>query len=134
MLLAGVMQLLADQAATIDGLRCFGFPADSVVPPALMVGFPESYDFDEAYERGMDKVVLPLWLVVPRTVDRTTRDLLAAYCDGSGETSIKAVLEAGTYPGLTVNVDAVEFDFNVSIAAIGMPAAKFTVSVWGEGE
>lgn len=135
MRVADVMQAIADRADTIDGLRCFGFPADSVVPPALMVGFPVPYAYDEATD-GMGKIILPVWLAVPRTVDRATRDAIAAYCDASGPQSVKAVLESGDYSalGLTVNVDQVEFDYAYSVAEIGMPAAKFTVSIWGGGE
>jgi hypothetical protein len=37
---------------TIDGLRVFPYWADKIVPPAAIVGFPESLDFDETMGRG----------------------------------------------------------------------------------
>lgn len=131
--LANVMQAVSDRLGTIAGLRCFGYPPGSVTPPAAVVSYPESIKFDETYGRGMDRMTLPVVLVVGKVSDRTARDRLGAYCDGSGASSIKAVLESGTYAAFdTVRVTGVEFD-TVSIAATEYVAALFDLDIAGHG-
>lgn len=135
--LANVMQQIADRLATIAGLRAHGEPQGSVTPPAAIVSYPENYDFDATYGRGMDRLTLPVVLVIGRPTDRTTRDLVAAYCDGAGAKSIKAVIEsgndAGAYPAFDfVRVARIEFDV-VTIGVIDYLAATFTLDIAGKG-
>lgn len=98
--LADVMDEVAARVDTIDGLRVSAFPPDQVQPPAAVVTYPEEYLFDETYGRGMDRLTLPVIVMVGRVSDRKSRDQLAAYCDGSGARSLKAVLEY--VPGASV--------------------------------
>lgn len=131
--LGAVMDELATQLDTISGLRVHASPPGSVTPPAAIVSYPESIAFDETYGRGMDRMTLPLVVVVGRPTDRSTRDALAAYCNGSGASSIKAVLEGGTYTEFhTIRVASADFDV-VSIAGIDYMAAVFTAEITGEG-
>lgn len=94
--LATVMQEIADRLDTITGLRVYAYPPDNVQPPAAVVSYPETYTFDEAFARGMDRIPdLPVVVLVGRVSDRASRDRIAGYVDGSGVQSIKAVLEVG---------------------------------------
>lgn len=102
MILADVMQEIADRLDTIDGLRVYGYPADQIQPPAAAVTYPESVDFDSTFQRGMDRIPdLPVIVLVAKPWDRSTRDQIAAYIDGSGASSVKAVLENGDRPDTT---------------------------------
>jgi hypothetical protein len=131
--LGDVMQQVSDRLDTIVGLRCFAYPPGKVVPPAAVVSYPDKYTFDETYGRGMDRLTLPVVLVVGRPVDRSTRDQIAAYCDGAGASSVKQVLESGTYTAFdAVRVAGVEFDV-VAIAAIDYLAATFDLDIAGKG-
>jgi len=131
--LADVMQAVADRLDTITGLRCFGYPADKITPPAAVVTYPESYDYDSTYNRGMDRMELPVVVLVGKTSDRATRANLARYADGSGAASVKAIVESGTYTAFdTVRVVRVVFDV-VTIAGSAYLAATFTLDITGSG-
>lgn len=131
--LAAVMDQVAARLDTIDGLRCFAYPQAKVSPPAAVVAYPEGITFDVTYGRGTDRMSLPVVVVVGRPTDRSTRDLLAVYCAGSGVKSAKAVLESGTYTAFdTLRVESIEFDV-VPIAAIDYVAALFTLDIAGQG-
>lgn len=128
-----VMDAVSNQLDTITGLRCFAYPPDAVAPPAAIVSYPEEIVFDETYGRGMDRMSLPVVVVVGKVSDRATRDTIAAYTSGSGSSSVKAVLEAGTYSAFhTIRVESVEFDV-VSIAGTEYLAALFTLDIAGSG-
>ena len=131
--LADVMEEVAAKLGTIDGLRVFAYPPGDVPPPAAIVSYPETYDFDATYGRGMDRMSLPVVVVVGKPTDRSTRDRLAKYCNGSGPASVKAVVERGTYSACdTVRVTSIEFD-PVEIAATVYMAALFTLDIAGPG-
>ena len=91
--LATIMDEVKARLDTIDGLHCYGHPADNVHPPAAVVTYPEEYLFDASYGRGSDRLTLPVVVLVGRPEAATSRDLLAEYVAGSGPKSIKAVLE-----------------------------------------
>ena len=104
-----------------------------MTPPAAVVSYPETIDFDQTYGRGADKMTIPVVVVVGRASDRAARDALGAYCDGSGASSVKAVLESGTYTAFhTVRVESIEFDV-VTIAAVDYMAALFDLDIAGSG-
>lgn len=111
--LADVMDEIGDRLDTIDGLRVFRYPPDGVPPvPAAIVTYPDSYTYDETYGRGMDRISsLPVVLLVGKVSDRTARDRITKYVDGSGPESVKAVLESGTHTAFDIlRVSSVEFD------------------------
>jgi hypothetical protein len=104
-----------------------------VTPPAAIVSYPQAYTFDATYGRGMDRLSLPVVVVVGRPTERQTRDNLAVYCNGSGAKSVKAVVESGTYTAFhMVRVEDIEFDV-VSIAGTDYMAAVFTLDIAGAG-
>jgi hypothetical protein len=81
----------------------------------------------------MDRMSLPVVIVVGRPTDRSTRDLLGVYCNGTGPSSVKAVLESGTYTALhTLRVEEIKFDV-ASIAGVDYMAALFTLDIAGSG-
>lgn len=131
--LAQVMQEIADRLDTIEGLRCFGYPAPKVSPPAAIVSYPETLTFDATYGRGMDRLTLPVVLVVGKVSDRRTRENLAGYCAGSGAASVKAVIESGTYAAFdTVRVTGIQFDV-VTLAGTDYMGAVFDLDIAGQG-
>jgi hypothetical protein len=132
--LADVMDQVAARLDTIEGLRVHAHPPGRVVPPAAVVSYPDTLEFDATYGRGMDRMTLPVVLVVGRAVDRAARDELAAYCNGAGQRSIKGVLESGAYTAFdTIRVQDIDFDV-VTIAAIDYIAALLTLDIGGQGD
>lgn len=131
--LAAVMDQISARLDTIADLRCFAYPPDTLQPPAAVVSYPEDYTFDETYGRGSDRLSLPVVVVVGKVSDRTTRDRLGAYVNGSGASSVKAVVESGTYTGFSSpRVTNVEFDV-VEIAGTNYMAALFNLDIFGPG-
>jgi hypothetical protein len=131
--LADVMDQVADRLDTISGLRTFAYPADSVVPPVAVVGYPEQIVFDATYGRGSDQISLPVWVLVGKVSARSTRDLIAPYAAGSGPSSVKEVLESGDYTAFdSLQVTVVEFDV-LKVAGGDFLAAGFNLDIAGKG-
>jgi hypothetical protein len=131
--LASVMDQVGDALDTIDGLRVYRWPADNVQPPAAVVAYPTEYRYDETFGRGMDRLSLPVVVLVGRPSDRAARDRIVGYAAGAGTGSVKAALEAHTYTACdSVRVESVEFDV-VSVAGVEYLAATFTNDIAGTG-
>lgn len=127
-----VMEAVATQLDTIAGLRVHAEPPSTVNPPAAVVVFPD-ITFDATYGRGMDRLSLPVVLVISKAVDRVSRKQVTPYVSGSGASSIKAVLEAGTYTAFhTLRVASVEFDVG-PIGGVDFLTATFTLDIAGQG-
>ncbi|PSL02882.1 hypothetical protein CLV30_109190 [Haloactinopolyspora alba] len=131
--LNSVMDEIGARLDTITGLKVWPYPADSITPPAAIVAYPDTLTFDETYGRGMDRLTLPVVLVVGRQSDRASRDHLAAYANGFGARSIKQTVEAGTYTAMdTVRVMSAEFDV-IRISNVDYVAATFDLDITGQG-
>jgi hypothetical protein len=131
--LGNVMQAIADRIDTIADLRVYAYPPDTVNPPAAVVTYPDTYTYDETYGRGMDRMNLPVVVLVGKVSDRASRDKLSRYVDGSGAASIKTVVESGTYTAFdSCRVTQVEFDL-IAIGAVEYLAATLTIDIAGEG-
>lgn len=132
--LADVMDQIAAQLRTIDGLRVV-MEGERVSVPCAFVALPSSLTFDETYGRGSDSMTLSVVVLVSGTPPRTVRKVLGAYCDGSGDSSVKAVLEASD-AGYTAfdsaRVASVAFDV-YSAGAVQYPAAIFDLDITGHG-
>jgi hypothetical protein len=132
--LADVMDQVGTQLDTIAGLRVHPFPPDRLSPPSAWLGYPEDYEFDKTYGRGMDRINnLPVVVAVAKVSDRKARDLIGVYVNGSGAKSVKAVLEAGTYTAFhTIRVASVNFDI-LTVGGDDYLAALFLVDIAGQG-
>lgn len=131
--LARVMDEIGDRLDTIDGLRVFRYPPDDVTPPAAIVSYPESYTYDETFGRGMDRMSLPVIVLVGGVSDRSSRDQLGAYINGDGDRSIKEVIEAGEYTAFdSVRVTEAVFDA-IRMADADYVAATLTLDIAGTG-
>lgn len=117
---------------TITGLR-IAKVGEKPIPPAAYVAYPSEIVYDATYGRGSDTMALEVVVVVGKTVDRTARKHIAAYCNGSGSASIKATLDGYAWTKCdSLRVSKVEFDV-VSIAAVDHMAAIFSIDITGSG-
>lgn len=131
--LSTVMDQVATQLDTIAGLRVHAYPPSTLTPPAAVVAYPDDYTFDATYGRGMDRMTLPVVVMVGKVSDRSSRDRLTDYLDGAGAASVKAVVEAGTYTAFdVVRVMDATFDV-VSMGGVDYIAATFTLDIAGSG-
>lgn len=131
--LSNVMDQIAIQLDTIAGLHVYAYPADSITPPAAIVGYPETITYDVTFGRGVDQIDLPVFVLVERTPDRTARATLAPYLDGSGAESFKAVLKAGTYTAFsTARVRECTIDV-ITVAGTDYLTGIFGIDITGPG-
>lgn len=133
MIVADVMQALADRLDTIAGLRVYAHPPEAINPPAAVVSYPDSIDYDQTYGRGMDRMQVPVVVLVKKLSARVARDDLTRFVDGTGPASVKAVLESGTYTAFhTIRVSTATVDV-VEVAGIDYLAVTFMADITGSG-
>lgn len=134
MRLNAVMNEIGVALTGMTGIRVFDYPPPTITPPAGIVSYPDRIEYDATYGRGMDRIrELPVMLVVGKANDRSARDKVSAWADGSGATSIKALLEAHAWTSCdVVTVTACTFDV-VTIASIDYIAALFSLDIAGGG-
>lgn len=131
--LGDVMDELSTALGTIEGLRPFPYSVRSITPPAAVVGWPDPYTYDTTMRRGLDRTTFPIYVVVGNVDARTSRDAISRYADGSGEASVKAVLEAAEFTACdSVRVQSCEFG-TITVAGVEFLCATFQVDVIGEG-
>jgi hypothetical protein len=130
---AAVMDEIAGKLRSISGLRVFDYPPGSLTPPAAVITYPEGIDFDATYGRGMDRMVVPVFVMVGKGNDRGARDRLGAYCDGDGPDSVKWAVEAGQNVTFdSARVIKIDFDV-VTMGGTEYLAALFSVDIVGRG-
>lgn len=90
------MDTIGAALAGVTGLRVFDFIPDNVSPPAAVVALPELLTYDHTHGRGTDRATFKVTVLVGKVSDRSARDKLAAYLDGTGAAtvSVKAALDA----------------------------------------
>lgn len=91
--LNAVMDGLGVRLATISDLRVDDYPADTVNPPAVVVGLPTETAYDFSKARGFDQATFPVFVIVGSAFSRAARDALGPYLAGTGDQSIKAAIE-----------------------------------------
>lgn len=82
--LGAVMDEIGDRLDTLDGLRVYRYPPDNVQPPAAIVTYPDTYTYDETMRRGMDRITLPVVLLVGKVSDRASRDRISDWLSRGG--------------------------------------------------
>lgn len=126
--------MIANLTAVMDGIAAqvvglipntFAWPAESVTPPAAVVGYPTRIEFDLAAGRGGDEMTIPLWVIVGKSGTKAARDQISTWI---GDTSsVKSAVD-----GLHAWGDARVVDAKVSeitINAVAYLAVEFTIDV-----
>lgn len=131
-----VMSQIEEQLRTIDGLHVV-VDGERVNVPCAFVALPANYTFDATYGRGSDTMTIPVVVLVSSTPPRNIRKTLGAYCDGSGDKSVKACIEAGLKTGRytafsDVHVTGIDFD-EWQNGDVSYPAAIFSLDIYGSG-
>jgi hypothetical protein len=134
MRLDAVMDEVAQALEQITGLRVSAFPPETLTPPAGYVSYPQSVDFDEAYQRGEDQFTdLPIVLVTGKATPRSARNTVTAWASGDGPKSVKRALEAWSWTTCDdLTVTSCEFDVEL-IAGVPYLAVMFKATVVGPG-
>ena len=116
-------------AMTGAGINAFDYPVGRVNAPAVVLSYPERIDYHGAYQGGMQRLTIPLVVVVARANEESAADLLGELCATEGDKSIMMIVENASYTALdAVTVTSVDFDV-VEIAGASYVAALFTLDV-----
>ena len=123
---AAAMDGIGTRLGTISGLRVYDYASDRVSPPAAIVGWPETIEFDQTYVRGADMATFPVAVIVGRVSDRASRDVLTAYVP-----LVKAALD-GTLGGAVASARVTSADINpITVAGVDYVAATFMLEAYG---
>ncbi|MBL8926320.1 MAG: hypothetical protein JNM77_08775 [Pseudonocardia sp.] len=125
---------LAEAVGAIEGVNVHSFYADRVTAPAVVVGWPDPHDYDLTMGRGSDSATFPVLVLVSKNDAESAAAELGAYCNGSGDRSVKAVIEAHDPAGVydEAVVQSVEFSV-VTVAGTEYLGAEFAVAITGTG-
>lgn len=130
---ANLMAEIATALGSISGLRVYNFVAGAISPPTAIVGLPDAAEFDLTYQRGADRLTLPVTVLLSKAEDRVSAKTLANYLSGSGALSIKAAIESHDFTEPDwVRVVSAEVSI-VTVAAVDYLAATFQLDVVGGG-
>jgi hypothetical protein len=131
--IADVMDELGTALGTIPELRVFPYWADRVTPPAAVVAWPDPLTFDATMGRGLDRMTIPVIVMVGAFNSRTTRDAMAKYLAGSGDMSVKQAIErhhTNAYDSVRVRTAEVN---SYTVGGTELLAATFDVDLIGTG-
>lgn len=129
--LVGIRQGLADNLATIPGLRTSWWAPDNPTPPIAVI-VPENVEYDAAFQRGADTYTFRIIVIAQRADARNAQSTLDSFCVPSGATSIKAAVESDKTLGGNADSCRVTNLTDYGPLAVGDTqylAATFTVSV-----
>jgi hypothetical protein len=130
---AEVRREIGTALSTIVDLNINTDATGAVCAPAAVVGLPSEVVYDGAYQRGMDKVTVPVLLLLSRPYEPDTGDAMGDYLSGAGPRSVKQAVEARSYRACdTVVVARAGMDI-VTVGGIDYLAADFDLEVAGNG-
>lgn len=130
--IAEIRDGIADNLATISGLRTTTTVPDNPQPPVAIIQ-PSSITYDRAFARGLDEYNFTVTLIVGRASERTFQRLLDLYCAGTGSSSVKAAIESNrTLSGLIqdLRVTAMRNYGTITIGEVIYLAAEFDLVVY----
>jgi hypothetical protein len=108
-------------------------PAESLTPPALIVSYPKTVEYDETYGRGMDKVTDWEILAATGAVSEFSARKRLLQLAGGGLAGVKAVLEApGQQSFDEIRVSSASFDV-FTMAGVDYVSCTWLLDIWGTG-
>lgn len=132
-----VMDEIAEALKVIPGLTIYPEPADSLVPPAAEVLYPE-IEYDAAFARGLDTAEGGIIVSVSRVDSRAARAAIARYVSGSGPYSVHRALHQRKLDGDWVSCSYARvlnaYGTNHTVADIPLLSYRFDLEIVGPGD
>src|SRR5258708_5405529 len=133
--LAAIMDALAGATPTVATAGSapttkFAYPVATLVPPAVVVGYPTDIEYDATMARGSDKVTIPVWYVCGPGGDKAARAVVSAVIGGANE--MKAAIESNATLKTKVQTARVTTATpdSIVIGTVTMIAVRFDVEVY----
>jgi hypothetical protein len=109
-------------------------PPDAVTPPAVILSYPKSVDYDETYGRGMDKISDWEIVAVTGAVSLLTSRKRVMKLASGGSGGLKALLELPGYESFDdLRVSTASFDV-FTMAGVDYISCTWLVDIWGTGK
>lgn len=133
MKLGAVMAELGQALSLLPGVTVYPYAAQRVTPPAAIVSFPESIEYDTTMVRGADRMTIPIILVSASVSADNTLATVEKFVDGSDTAThgVKTLLENYNYTAMhSVRVMSAEFGV-ITLASTEFLGVTFSVDVIG---
>lgn len=131
-----IMQAIETRVDTIDGLRTKDHSPGEISPPCAIVAVPPVPTYHGTFGGAKFPIRPTITVLTGNTLDRVGQHKLAGYANPTGETSIKAAIEADKTLGGIVD-DCFVVSFRPlgleEVGAIGYFGGLFELSVQARG-
>lgn len=127
-----IRQGIATNLLTIPGLRAAAEIPDNPNPPIAIINL-DTIDYDEAFNGSLIRYNFVITVVVGRAAERTMQRKLDAFCQPTGEQSVKVAVESDrTLSGevFDLRVERSNVVGSITINDQIYLAAEFTVTVF----
>jgi len=125
---------IATNLATISGLRTTAVMPDNPNPPIAIIQ-PDSINFDNTFQRGMQTYTFTVIVLVGRVAERSAQNAIDAFCSSTGASSIKRAIESDkTLGGKAFDLRVTDMRAYASIAVgeVNYLAAEFIVLCYAD--
>ena len=125
---------IATNLATISGLRTTAVMPDNPNPPIAIIQ-PDSINFDNTFQRGMQTYTFTVIVLVGRVAERSAQNAIDAFCSSTGSSSIKRAIESDkTLGGKAFDLRVTDMRAYASIAVgeVNYLAAEFIVLCYAD--
>jgi hypothetical protein len=133
-LLSEIRTGLANNLSSITGLRTAAVMPDNPSPPIAIVQ-PDSINFDDTFQRGMQTYTFTVIVLVGRVAERSAQNAIDAFCSSTGTSSIKLAIERDkTLAGKVYDLRVTNLRAYASIAVgeVNYLAAEFSVLCYAD--
>ena len=133
-LLSEIRTGLANNLSSITGLRTAAVMPDNPSPPIAIIT-PDSINFDDTFQRGMQTYTFTVIVLVGRAAERSAQNALDAFCSSTGTSSIKLAIERDkTLAGKVYDLRVTNLRAYASIAVgeVNYLAAEFSVLCYAD--
>jgi hypothetical protein len=120
---------IATNLRTISGLRAVATVPDNPTPPIAVI-YPQSIDFDESFQRGLQNYNFRVVVIVGRADERSAQNRLDSFVASTGSTSVKLAIESDKTLGgkaFDTRVTAMTNYGSIDISEVVYLSAEFTV-------
>jgi hypothetical protein len=125
---------ISNNLATIAGLRTSPTVPDNPNPPIAVI-FPQSVNYDETFQRGMQTYQFTVVVIVGRVDERTAQNRLDAFVSSTGTSSIKLAVEKDKTLGgkaFDVRVSEMRNYGQLAVGEVTYLSAEFTVLCYAD--
>ena len=108
----------------------YAWPPPTIIPPAVVIGYPETLDLQTTFQRGSDELLLPVWFAVAdQGTNKDARDALSAVI-ASGTTIANVLSTTAAWGASNCGMAHIE---PLLVANMPYLAVRFDVDVISNG-